>query len=70
MTPLARNACAGGLLRQSRVRGGAALGDLLVELQVAVPEHLSKIAQGHLEKLMAALPKENPREDLLKRAGV
>jgi molecular chaperone DnaJ len=52
------------------VRGGAALGDLLVELQVAVPAHLSKIAQGHLEKLMTALPKENPREDLLKRAGV
>jgi len=52
------------------VRGGAALGDLLVELQVAVPAHLSKGAQGHLEKFMAALPKENPREDLLKRAGV
>jgi molecular chaperone DnaJ len=52
------------------VRAGAALGDLLVELQVAVPAHLSKVAQGHLEKLMAALPKENPREDLLKRAGV
>jgi molecular chaperone DnaJ len=52
------------------VRGGAALGDLLVELRVAVPAHLSKIAQGHLEKLMTALPKENPRADLLKRAGV
>lgn len=52
------------------VRAGAALGDLLVELQVAVPAHLSKAAQGHLEKLMSALPKENPREDLLRRAGV
>ena len=52
------------------VRAGAALGDLLVELQVAVPAHLSKVAQGHLEKLMSALPKENPREDLLRRAGV
>ncbi len=51
------------------VRAGAALGDLLVELQVAVPAHLSKAAQGHLEKLMSALPKENPREDLLRRAG-
>jgi molecular chaperone DnaJ len=49
------------------VRGGAALGDLLVELQVAVPSHLSGAAKGHLEKLMEALPKENPREDLLKR---
>ncbi len=52
------------------VRAGAALGDLLVELQVAVPAHLSKAAQGHLEKLMSTLPKENPREDLLRRAGV
>lgn len=51
------------------VTGGGALGDLLVELQVAVPNHLSKAAKGHLEKLMAALPNENPREDLLKRAG-
>ena len=50
------------------VRAGAALGDLLVELQVAVPAHLSGAAKGHLEKLMAALPNENPREDLVKRA--
>ena len=50
------------------VRAGAALGDLLVELQVAVPSHLSGAAKGHLEKLMAALPNENPREDLVKRA--
>jgi molecular chaperone DnaJ len=50
------------------VRGGAALGDLLVELQVAVPSHLSGAAKAHLEKLMSSLPKENPREDLLKRA--
>jgi molecular chaperone DnaJ len=44
------------------------LGDLLVELQVAVPSHLSGAAKAHLEKLMSSLPKENPREDLLKRA--
>lgn len=50
------------------VRGGSALGDLLVEFVVAVPAHLSGVAKGHLEKLMAALPKGNPREDLLKRA--
>jgi molecular chaperone DnaJ len=37
-------------------------------LQVAVPSHLSGAAKGHLEKLMAALPNENPREDLVKRA--
>jgi molecular chaperone DnaJ len=50
------------------VRGGSALGDLLVELTVAVPSYLSGAAKGHLEKLMAALPKDNPREELLKRA--
>jgi molecular chaperone DnaJ len=52
------------------VRGGASLGDLLVELQVAVPAHLSGAAKGHLEKLFAALPQENPRDDLLKRTVV
>ena len=52
------------------VRGGSALGDLLVELQVAVPSHLSGVAKGHLEKLFAALPQENPRDDLLKRTAV
>ncbi|MEY2900542.1 MAG: hypothetical protein RL247_708 [Actinomycetota bacterium] len=53
-----------------RVKGrGVGLGDLLVELQVAVPSHLSGAAKGHLEKFIDALPKENPREDLLKRAG-
>lgn len=52
------------------VRGGAALGDLLVELQVVVPAHLSNAAKGHLEKLVGALSQENPREDLLKRTAV
>jgi molecular chaperone DnaJ len=50
------------------VRGGTALGDLLVELAVAVPSHLSGAAKGHLEKLFSALPAENPRDELLKRA--
>lgn len=52
------------------VRGGTALGDLLVELQVAVPSHLSGAAKGHLEKLFSALPQENPRDELLKRTSV
>jgi molecular chaperone DnaJ len=52
------------------VRGGSALGDLLVELQVAVPSHLSGAAKGHLEKLFGALPADNPRDDLLKRTRV
>jgi molecular chaperone DnaJ len=50
------------------VRGGQALGDLLVELQVAVPAHLSGKAKAQLEKLVEALPQENPRDDLLRRA--
>jgi molecular chaperone DnaJ len=52
------------------VRGGTSLGDLLVELQVAVPSHLSGAAKSHLEKLFEALPQENPRDDLLKRTSV
>jgi molecular chaperone DnaJ len=50
------------------VRGGQALGDLLVELQVAVPAHLSGKAKAQLEKLVEALPQDNPRDDLLSRA--
>lgn len=52
------------------VRGGQALGDLLVELQVAVPAHLSGKAKAQLEKLVEVLPQENPRDDLLSRARV
>ncbi|MEO6199769.1 MAG: DnaJ C-terminal domain-containing protein [Cryobacterium sp.] len=43
-------------------------GDLLAEVQVAVPSHLSKEAQERLEAFAEALPRENPREDLLARA--
>lgn len=50
------------------VRGGSSLGDLLVELQVVVPSHMSKTAQTQLEKLMSSLPPENPRDELLRRA--
>jgi molecular chaperone DnaJ len=50
------------------VRGGTALGDLLVELQVAVPSHLSSGAKNQLEKFVEALPQENPRDELLRRA--
>ena len=50
------------------VRAGSALGDLLVELQVAVPSHLSGKAKAQVEKLLEALPQENPRDDLMQRA--
>ena len=43
-------------------------GDLLAVVQVAVPSHLSKEAQEALEALAAALPDENPRDELLARA--
>ena len=43
-------------------------GDLLAEVQVAVPSHLSKEAKEAVEALAAALPEENPREELLVKA--
>jgi molecular chaperone DnaJ len=45
-------------------------GDLLATVQVAVPSHLSEEAQKHLEAFAAASPTENPRTDLLEKAGV
>ena len=45
-------------------------GDLLVELQVAVPSHLDGAAREKLEAFVAALPNENPRDDLMVKAGV
>ncbi|TFB55934.1 DnaJ C-terminal domain-containing protein [Cryobacterium tagatosivorans] len=44
------------------------VGDLLAVVQVAVPSHLSHDAQEKLEAFAEALPKENPRDDLLARA--
>ncbi|OII29589.1 molecular chaperone DnaJ [Curtobacterium sp. MMLR14_010] len=43
-------------------------GDLLATVQVAVPSHLSDKARDAVEALAAALPDENPREDLLAKA--
>ncbi|KQQ93311.1 molecular chaperone DnaJ [Leifsonia sp. Leaf325] len=43
-------------------------GDLLAVVQIAVPSHLSKEAQEAVEALAAALPNENPRDELLARA--
>jgi molecular chaperone DnaJ len=43
-------------------------GDLLAEVQVAVPAHLTADALKHLEAFAKAMPKENPREELLERA--
>ncbi len=43
-------------------------GDLLAEVQVAVPSHLSAKAKEALEAFAEAMPDENPRADLLARA--
>lgn len=43
-------------------------GDLLAEVQVVVPSHLSAEAKAALEAFHATEPEENPRADLLARA--
>lgn len=43
-------------------------GDLLAEVQVAVPGHLSDEAREALERFHALEPKENPRADLMAKA--
>ncbi|WP_053352073.1 MULTISPECIES: DnaJ C-terminal domain-containing protein [Leucobacter] len=43
-------------------------GDLLAEVQIVVPSHLSAEATEALEAFRAVEPQENPREDLLARA--
>ena len=44
------------------------VGDLLATVQVAVPAHLNDRAREAVEALAAALPAENPRDDLIARA--
>jgi len=55
-------------VRGRGVNAGGKMGDLLVELKVAVPSHMSSTAKAHLEKLVQALPDENPRDDLMAKA--
>ncbi len=55
-------------VRGHGVNAGGKMGDLLVELKVAVPSHMSSTAKAHLEKLMSSLPDENPRDDLMAKA--
>jgi len=60
--------------RVLRVKGkgvstAKATGDLLVELEVAVPKHLSGDALKRLKEFAEALPDEDPREDLLAKAN-
>jgi molecular chaperone DnaJ len=43
-------------------------GDLLAEVQVAVPSHLDDAARAALERFQELEPKENPRAELLAKA--
>lgn len=55
-------------LRGRGVNAGGAMGDLLVDIKVVVPSHMSSTAKAHLEKLIEALPDEDPRQDLMAKA--
>lgn len=50
------------------VQSAKGTGDLLAEVQVVVPAHLSDAAKEALEAFRAVEPEENPRADLLARA--
>lgn len=50
------------------VKTSKGTGDLLAELQVAVPSHLDDAAREALLAFQAAEPKENPRSEILAKA--
>ncbi|MEJ1154142.1 MULTISPECIES: DnaJ C-terminal domain-containing protein [Microbacterium] len=50
------------------VQSPKGLGDLLAEVQVAVPSHLDDAAREALEKFQALEPHENPRAELMSKA--
>jgi len=50
------------------VKTSKGTGDLLAELQVAVPSHLDDAAREALLAFQAAEPKENPRGDMMAKA--
>jgi molecular chaperone DnaJ len=43
-------------------------GDLLAEVQVAVPSHMPDAALAALKQFNEAMPSENPRAELIERA--
>lgn len=45
-------------------------GDLLATVEIAVPSHVSEKAKKALEEFDGLLPDENPRDDLLLKAGL
>jgi molecular chaperone DnaJ len=52
------------------VDSGNTRGDLLATIEVAVPAHLSEKAKKALQDFQEVMPNEDPREDLLLRAGL
>lgn len=61
--------------RTLRVRGkgvqfGSRQGDLLATIEVLVPAHVSKKAEELLKDFDELLPKEDPRAELISRAGL
>ena len=52
------------------VQGAKAVGDLLAMVEIAVPAHVSDKAKQALAEFDALLPQEDPREDLLNKAGL
>jgi molecular chaperone DnaJ len=52
------------------VDSGNTRGDLLATIEVAVPSHLSEKAKKALQEFQEVMPNEDPREDLLTRAGL
>ncbi|WP_194420926.1 DnaJ C-terminal domain-containing protein [Microbacterium abyssi] len=50
------------------VKSSKGTGDLLAELQVAVPTHLDDAAREALQRFQELEPKENPRADMMAKA--
>ena len=51
------------------IKSSKGTGDLLAEVQVAVPAHLDDAAKTALERFRELEPKENPRADLMAKAA-
>jgi molecular chaperone DnaJ len=60
--------------RTLRVKGkgvqGAKQGDLLATIEIAVPAHVNEKAQALLKEFEAEIPAEDPRADLISKAGL
>lgn len=65
--------CPNGRVLRIQGRGvdaGNTRGDLLATVEIAVPSHLSEKAKKALQDFEEQMPKDDPREDLLQRAGL